>query len=80
MSDDQLVIMPMPALVAVLLHKEQEKGSPLTEAEVLAVRDAAICVMTPRDVVLKLAEARGYEDIEPERAWEEWCAIRRTLI
>lgn len=72
--------MPMPALVAVLLHKEQEKGSPLTEAEVLAVRDAAICVMTPRDVVLKLAEARGYEDIEPERAWEEWCAIRRTLI
>lgn len=80
MSDDRLVIMPMPALVAVLLHKEREKGAPLTEAEVLAVRDAAECTMTPHDVVTKIAEARGYDDIDPERVWEEWSAIRTSLI
>lgn len=79
MSDDRLVIMPMPALVAVLLAKEREKGSPLTEAEVIAVRDAAVCVMTPHDVVARIAEKRGYGDIDPERAWEDWNAIRPSL-
>ena len=68
--------MPMPPLVAVLLNREREKGTPLTESEVIAIRDGAICIMTPRDVVAKIAEARGYYDIDPERAWEHWNEIR----
>ncbi|WP_442680100.1 hypothetical protein ACSBM8_02510 [Sphingomonas sp. ASY06-1R] len=79
MSDEELVIMPMPSLVALLLSKEQEKGSPLTEAEVIEIRDNAVCTMTPPDVVARIAEARGYDDIDPENAWEDWIAIRPSL-
>jgi len=35
--------------------------------------------MTPRDVVARIAEERGYDDIDPERAWEDWNAIRPSL-
>lgn len=79
MSDDNLVIMPMPALVAVLTNRATAKGAPLTEAEVLAIRDSAECTMVPRDVVPEIVASRGYEDIDPERAWDEWNAIRPSL-
>jgi len=79
-SEEPLVPVFMPALVAVLLNKDKAKGSPLTEAEVLKIRDACHVVMAPLDVARKMAESRGYEDIDPERAWEEWSAIRPTLI
>jgi len=71
--------MPMPALVVLLLNKEQEKGSPLTEAEVIDVRDCAECVMVPRDTAARIADERGYDDIDPERAWEAWNAVRPSL-
>ena len=80
MSEEPLVPVFMPALVAVLLNRDKAKGSPLTEAEVLEIRDACNVVMSPLDVARKVAESRGYEDIDPERAWEEWTAIRPTLI
>ena len=79
MSKDYLVIMPMPALVAVLMNRERAKGKPLTEAEVLAIRDSAECVMTPRDVAAQIASKRGYDDIDPEQAWETWNAIRPSI-
>ena len=79
MSEGGLVIMPIPALVAVLLNREQEKGSPLTEAEVLAIRDTAQCTMVPSDVAAKIVESRGYQDIDPACAWEEWSAVRPSL-
>lgn len=78
-SEELLVIMPMPSLVAVLANRAAAKGAPLTEAEVLAIRDSAECTMVPHDVVPAIVEARGYEDIDPERAWEEWNAIRPSL-
>jgi hypothetical protein len=40
-SDEALLIVPVPALVAVLMNKEQEKGAPLTEDEVVSIRDNA---------------------------------------
>ena len=76
---EELIIMPIPALVAVLLHGEREKGSPLTEAEVWAIRDAAHSVVTPVSVALEVAKGRGYDDIDPENAWEEWQAIRESF-
>jgi hypothetical protein len=36
--------------------------------------------MISRDMVIKLADALGYDDIDPERAKEEWCTIHPTLI
>jgi hypothetical protein len=76
---ERLVPVPIPAL-AVLLHKlEQHKGSPLTEAEVLAARDKAACIMLPLAAKLEMDKKRGYEDINPENAWTEWVVLRSKL-
>jgi hypothetical protein len=79
-TKEELIITPIPALVAVLLRLEQEKGFPLTEAEVIAARDGATCVALPRHAHEAVTSGRGYEDINPELAWEEWQRIRVTLV
>ena len=76
---DKLVPIFIPALVAVLLNREQAKGSPLTEDEVIKIRDSAECVMSPLDVIPKMAESRGYDDLDPEDVWNQWVAIRPSL-
>ncbi|MEO6918807.1 MAG: hypothetical protein ABI171_07250 [Collimonas sp.] len=57
--DDSLVPTPIPALIALLLNKEQAKGTQLTEAEVLEIRDNAVCIMLPRSEMLAIEESRG---------------------
>lgn len=51
---------PVPSLVSTLLRAERDKGSPLTEAEVLAIRDKCPCIKMPVDVAAKVAAGRGY--------------------
>ena len=81
MSDsDNLVIYPMPSLVATLLNREQAKGSPLTEAEVLEIRDSCPATAVPIDVAEKIDAERGYKDIDPEQCWEQWQEARKSLI
>lgn len=79
MSDD-LILTPVPALVAVLLAKEKEKGESLTRDEVEKIRDQAACIAMHRDAREKVDESRGYRDIDPERVWEEWQKVRRELV
>lgn len=78
-QDKHLVIVPVPSLVATLLRAERDKGGPLTESEVLAIRDKCPSVAMPVDVAAKVSAERGYDDIDPENAWEEWQAIRPSL-
>lgn len=66
----------MPALVAILHAAEQEKGAPLTEAEVLAIRDNAVCMTVPLSVANDLERSRGYSDISPEDCWHGWLSAR----
>jgi hypothetical protein len=81
MSDSEnLVIFPMPSLLSTLISREQAKGSPLTEAEVIQIRDSCPSVAVPIDVVPKIEESRGYKDIDPERCWVEWLEARKGLI
>ncbi len=70
-SSEGLVPVFIPSLISLLLNREQVKGEPLTEAEILSIRDSAICVMTPVDKVQAVVEARGYDDIDPENCWQE---------
>jgi hypothetical protein len=76
---EQLVIYPMPSLVATLINREKAKGSPLTEAEVIQIRDGCPSVATPVDVARAIDEERGYKDINPEICWEEWQETRKRL-
>ncbi|MGF1733692.1 hypothetical protein [Photobacterium kasasachensis] len=78
-EEEELVVVPVPALVAVLLNKEKEKGSLLTEDEVLKVLDNADSIVMPRHALEKVEQSRGYIDIDPEHAWEEWKSIRSSL-
>lgn len=77
-NEDELVIVHVPALVAVLAHLENEKGSPLTEAEVLSATDEANAMVMPKSAQRAIEKSRGYTDIDPENAWEEWLAFKET--
>ena len=79
MSDDPLIPVFIPALVLILVNEERAKGSPLTREEILAIRDKGVCIMLPQSMATKAAQDRGYDDIDPEFAWEEWQDIRATL-
>ncbi|MDP1738384.1 MAG: hypothetical protein Q8L23_13210 [Caulobacter sp.] len=78
-AEDWLHVVPVPSLVATLLALEKEKGSPLTEAEVLEATDRAPSIVMPAHALAAVAEGRGYDDIDPENAWAEWQAIRPSL-
>ncbi|MFM5017904.1 hypothetical protein [Aeromonas veronii] len=73
---EELVPTPIPALIVILLNKEREKCSPLTEAEVIEIRDNAVCMMLPASVKMQMEESRGYPDLNPEHAWEQWQTAR----
>lgn len=77
---DRLIITHIPSLVATLLNRERAKGSPLTKEEVEAIRDGAPAqVLTPEQRAA-VDERRGYDDIDPENAWEDWRAARTGLV
>jgi hypothetical protein len=78
-QEDNLIVYPIPSLVATLLNREQAKGSPLTEEEVLAIRDTAPSVAVTREEAAKVDEGRGYLDIDPENCWAEWQRARIEL-
>jgi len=70
-------------LVMLLAARERQKGQPLTEAEVIEVRDSAVCTL----MTLSQAE-RFYTELDarvpvlrldPKRLWEQWQAVRDRL-
>lgn len=74
---DQLCLVFVPALVTVLLNAETTKGTPLTEAEVLEIRDSAACIAVPVEVALSMENERGYRDLVAEDCWAQWQQYRR---
>nr|WP_154927735.1 hypothetical protein [Pantoea agglomerans] len=72
-----MIVLFIPSLISLLVSKAEEKGSPLTEEEVLAIRDNATAIVTDAEGVSAVAERRGYQDIDPEHCWEEWLDFNR---
>jgi hypothetical protein len=79
-TEEKLAIVPVPPLVVLLLNLERHKGSALTKEEVFEIRDNAICIAMPIDVRDEIAAKRGYPDLNPEYVWEDWTAIRHSLL
>jgi hypothetical protein len=71
-AQEELLIVPVPSLVAVLLALAEEKRRPLTEGEVTGARDGCACIAMPVSAAAKVIEGRGYNDLNPENIWEEW--------
>lgn len=80
MPEERLVPIIIPSLVSLLVRGEKNKGSPLTEQEVLDIRNKAPAMTLPVEAVAQLAETRGYQDIDAENCWEEWQRVRLELI
>ena len=57
------------------LRYERDKGSPLTESEVIEIRDKCTVVMLRRTDAAKMDERRGYADIAPEHC----CSSGRSF-
>jgi hypothetical protein len=73
---DGLAILFFPSLAALLARAEELKGSPLTQEQVVRVRDVAQAVVTRADAAAVTAEQRGYAEVDPLNAWESWQAVR----
>jgi hypothetical protein len=70
-------------LHAMLHAAEQRKGAPLTQAEVLQVRDMAVAVeMTEeqaRRFYASLDAQVQVHRMNPDRIWEEWQDMRHQI-
>ena len=75
----ELVPVFIPALGAILIHAEDRKGSPLTEAQAIAIRDRAAVIMLEAQDARKMEESRGYRDVDPENLWQDWQKLRDEL-
>lgn len=78
-TKEELVPVYTPALASLLFKREKEKGAPLTKEEVLEVRDNSTLVMMKAKDAQAMSDSRGYEDIDPEKAWEQWTKIRHQF-
>jgi hypothetical protein len=78
--DGPLILVFIPSLVAILRNRELKKGAPLTEEEVIAIRDKSNCVAMTPAMLRDIAERRGYDDIDPKDVWNEWQVARAEFL
>lgn len=72
-------ILAVPSFAAILLSEEKKQGTPLTRREVEALRDKMSVMTVPADAAKEAEAMRGYKDIDPNRAWEEWQRLRTQI-
>jgi hypothetical protein len=73
---EEIILAFIPSLLATLINREDAKGAPLTESEVLSIRDKAPVVAATKEQFKPVEEARGYKDLDAENAWKEWQSYR----
>ncbi len=66
----------MPSLAAQLTAAEQSKGRALTRGEVEHLVEKCPAIAMQLSDTLVIERSRGYADIEPRRAWEQWQIVR----
>lgn len=69
----------VPALRAILAAAEAQAETPLTRAEVEAIRDRAACMTMSVADAQRLERGRGYADLDPELVWPQWQLVRGSL-
>lgn len=71
-KEEDIVIVFIPSLGETLQLAQQQKGSPLTEEEIVEIRDSAPCITMEREDAIKGTEGRGFIDVDPENCWTDW--------
>ncbi len=62
--------------LVVLLRALEEKGGPLTQRQVEEAVAKSPCIAVQHRHAQAMERARGYADVDPELAWEQWCVVR----
>lgn len=75
----KLAIVFMPALAALLQAQEEQAGTPLDRDEVARLTHQAACITMTHEDARALERKRGYADLDPELAWEQWSVLRAAL-
>jgi hypothetical protein len=82
-SPEPMVKVYLNPLVSMLIAGEKQKGAPLTEAEVLEIRDTTVAVEMPASKAkifyASLDAQVPVHRISPENIWQEWQEIRMHL-
>ncbi|MER2565741.1 MAG: hypothetical protein ABTQ32_33770 [Myxococcaceae bacterium] len=73
---DSLAYVFMPSLAAVLTAAEKKAGKKLTKKQVEKIRDEAPCMTMDHRDAQRLERKRGYADLEPTLAYEQWQVLR----
>lgn len=75
----ELHLLFVPALVELLRAVEQ-KSSPLTRRQVEETTEQATCVAIEHRDAQEMERNRGYADIDPEFAWDQWCVVHKNRL
>ncbi len=75
---EELIPVFIPSLSNVLLLEEDNKGMPLSQSEVISIRDNASCIMMSLNGAIKMEESRN-DYIDPENCWYDWQLLRKKL-
>ncbi|MFO0723230.1 MAG: DUF4261 domain-containing protein [Myxococcota bacterium] len=75
----ELALTPIPTLIALLGAAEEKAGRALSRKEVEALVEAAVCMAMPRKQARLLELSRGYADLDPELAFDQWQIVREGL-
>lgn len=67
----------IPALRDVLEEAEARKVEPLTEGEMESIADDAVVMTVGHDIAIRVAERRGFRDIDPVHCWSGWVDYKR---
>lgn len=82
-SSEPMVTVFLSPLAMLLAGAERQKGAPLTEAEVIAVRDDAESIQMSKskaELFYAVLDAQApVPRIDPDRVWEDWQAIREQI-
>ncbi len=76
----RMMITSVPSRVSLLWRREQSKGSPLTEKEVVQICDDGAAVALPLMAAAAVEHGRGYRDIIVDDCWAEWQKARLELM
>lgn len=70
----------MPAIRSLLQTFQADHNRPKTRDEVESVRVSGACIMLKQSDAQRLERSRGYADLQPPLAREQWQLVRRTSV
>jgi hypothetical protein len=82
-AEPKLVKVYLNPLIMLLAGAEKQNGRPLTQEEVLHIRDTAVSVMMTPEQAKKFYKSMDAQvpvhRMNPDRVWEEWQEIRNEV-